>query len=114
MISLKNILGEVINTFSVEIDLFVDSKAFISDILNEIRAVRGVTIVTSITPDDYVQKTGESDEYIRLRIKFVTRGEANNMLQQFLDNALAKDDKDSVRIQGIKSMKYREKTLKRL
>ena len=36
------------------------------------------------------------------------------MLQQFLDNALAKDDKDSVRIQGIKSMKYREKTLKRL
>ena len=61
MISLKNILSEVINTFSVEIDMFVDSKAFISDILNEIRAVRGVTIVTSITPDDYSQQG--DDEY---------------------------------------------------
>ena len=36
------------------------------------------------------------------------------MLQQFLDDALAKDDKDTIRIQGIKSMKYRDDTLKRL
>ena len=52
--------------------------------------------------------------YDRLRIKFVTRGEANDMLQQFLDGALAKDDEDTIRIQGIKSMKYRDDTLKRL
>ena len=36
------------------------------------------------------------------------------MLQQFLDSALAKDDKDTIRIQGVKSMKYRKDTLKRL
>ena len=34
------------------------------------------------------------------------------MLKNFLDSALAKDDKDTIRIQGVKSMKYREGTLK--
>ena len=114
MISLKTILLEVLNNYSVEVDLFTDKSASTYDITNEIRALKGVTIVTIITPEDYVQKTGESDEYIRLRIKFVTRGEANEMLQQFLDNALAQNDEDTLRIQGIKSMKYKEGTLKQL
>ena len=117
MISLKKILYEVLNNYSVEVDLFIDKSASTYQVTNEIRALQGVTIVTIITPDDYVQKTGESDEYIRLRIKFVTRGEANNMLQQFLDDALATSpgpDEDEIRIQGIKSMKYRKGTLKRL
>ena len=112
MISLKKILYEVLNNYSVEVDLFVDKSSSTYDVTNEIRALQGVTIVTIITPEDY-QQSGD-DEYIRLRIKFVTRGEANDMLQQFLDDALAKDDKDTIRIQGIKSMKYREGTLKRL
>ena len=114
MISLKNILLEILNNYSVEVDLFVDKSVSTYDITNELRALKGVTIVTIITPDDYVQKQGSTDEYLRLRIKFVTRGEANDMLQQFLDDALAKDDKDTIRIQGIKSMKYRDDTLKRL
>ena len=114
MISLKKILYEILNNYSVEVDLFVDKSVSTYDITNELRALKGVTIVTIITPDDYIQKQGSTDEYIRLRIKFVTRGEANDMLQQFLDDALAKDDKDTIRIQGIKSMKYRDDTLKRL
>jgi hypothetical protein len=112
MISLKKILYEVLNNYSVEVDLFVDNTASTYDITNEIRALKGVTIVTIITPEDYSQTGG--DEYIRLRIKFVTRGDANEMLQQFLDSALAKDGEDTIRIQGVKSMKYREETLKRL
>ena len=116
MISIKKILYEVLNNYSVEVDLFVDrSSAATYDITNEIRALKGVTIVTIITPEDYSQTGG--DEYIRLRIKFVTRGEANDMLQGFLDDALATSpgpDEDNIRIQGIKSMKYREDTLKRL
>jgi len=114
MISLKNILLEVLNNFSVEVELFIDKTSSHYDITNEIRALAGVTIVTIITPEDYVQKTGESDEYIKLRIKFITRGEANNILNTILDSALAKDDEDTVRIPGIKSMKYKEGTLKRL
>ena len=115
MISLKKILYEVLNNYSVEVDLFIDSQYNTYDILNEIRAVKGITIVTIITPEDYSQTGG--DEYIRLRIKFVTRGEAKEMLQGFLDDALATSpgpDEDNIRIQGIKSMKYREDTLKRL
>ena len=112
MIKLKNILYEILNNYSVEIDLFVDRSVSTYDITNEIRALQGVTIVTIITPEDYSQ-TGD-DEYIRLRLKFVSRGEAQDMMQTFLNSALAQDDEDTVRIQGIKSMKYRENTLKRL
>ena len=112
MISLKKILYEVLNNYSVEVDLFIDKSASTYEVTNEIRALKGITIVTIITPEDYSQTGG--DEYIRLKIKFVTRGDSNEMLQQFLDSALAKDDKDTIRIQGVKSMKYREDTLKRL
>lgn len=112
MISLKKILNEVLNSYSVEVDLFLDKSVSHYNITNEIRAIKGVTIVTIITPEDYSQTSG--DEYMRIRIKFVTRGEANDLMQQFLDDALAKNDDDEVRIQGIKSMKYREGTLKRL
>ena len=111
MIKLKDILLEVLNNFSVELDLFIDKSVSTYDITNEIRAVRGVTIVTSITPDDYVQTKG--DQYVRLKMKFITRDEAKEALQRFLDDVLAKNKKE-YRIQGIKSIKFREKTLKRL
>ena len=114
MISLKKILNEILTNYSVEVDLFVDKTASHYDITNELRALKGVTIVTIITPEDYVQKTGSSDEYIRLRIIFITRGEANELLQSILDSSLAKDDEDKIRIQGVKSMKYRNDTLKRI
>ena len=113
MISLKNILYEVLNNYSVEVDIHIDPSTSHYDVTNEIRALKGITIVTIITPEDYIQKQG-ADEYIRIRIKFVTRDETNNMLQQFLNDALAQNDDDEVRIQGIKSMSYREGTLKKL
>tara|TARA_Y100000356_G_scaffold111783_1_gene99109 strand:+ start:219 stop:563 length:345 start_codon:yes stop_codon:yes gene_type:complete len=114
MIKLKNILNEILNNYSIEVDLFIDKTSSHYDITNEIRALRGITIVTIITPDDYIQKTGSSDEYMRLKIKFVTRGEVNDMLQSFLNSALAKDKEDKLRIIGVKSMKFRKETLKRI
>ena len=114
MIKLKDILLEILNTFQVEVDLFIDKATSHYEITNEVRALKGITIVNIITPEDYVQKAGSSDEYMRLKLKFVTRGEAKEIMQTFLDNALAKDDKDTIRIQGIKSMKFREDTLKRI
>ena len=42
MISLKKILYEVLNNYSVEVDLFVDKSAAVYDITNEIRALQGV------------------------------------------------------------------------
>ena len=113
MISLKKILNEVLNNFSVEIDLVIDPNFNTYDILNEIRALKRVTIVTVITPDDYNQPTGS--EYIRLRMKFVTRIDVQEALQGILEDATSsKKGETKVRIQGIQHMKYREKTLKRL
>ena len=115
MISLKNILYEILNNYRVEVNLFVDQAASHYDITKEIRALKGITIVTIITPEDYSQ-SGD-DEYIRLRIKFVTQDDAKTSLQNFLDDALATSpgpEEDNIRIQGIKSMKYREGTLKKI
>ena len=113
MISLKKILYEILNNYSVEVDLFVDKSSSHYNITNEIRALKGVTIVTIITPEDYAQTGG--DDYIRLRIKFVTRGEASEMLQTFLDSALSTGKGETeYRIQGLKHMTFREGTLNRL
>ena len=113
MIKLKNILYEILNNFSIEVDLFVDKSTSHYDLTNEIRALKGITIVTIITPDDYSQQG--DDEYVRLRIKFVTRGEAQEALQEFLDDTLTNDGgENDVRIQGVKHMAFREGTLKRL
>ena len=71
MISLKKILYEILNNFSVEADIIIDPQYNTYDILNEIRALRRVTVVSIITPDDYQQKPGS--EYIRIKMKFVTR-----------------------------------------
>mgnify|MGYP003651274778 CR=1 FL=1 len=55
MIKLKNILLEILNTYSVEAHIFSDSKLSITDILNQMRAIRKITIV-SINPLDIQQK----------------------------------------------------------
>ena len=52
MISLKKILYEILNNFSVEADIIIDPQYNTYDILNEIRALRRVTVVSIITPDD--------------------------------------------------------------
>ena len=48
MIKLTNILSEILNTYSIEADLFTNPDFNVTDILNQIRAVRKVTIVTII------------------------------------------------------------------
>ena len=113
MIKLKDILLEILNTFQVEVDLFIDKAVSHYEITNEVRALKGITIVNIITPEDYNQTGG--DEYIRLKMKFITRGKAEEALQRFLDDALATEKgEDEYRIQGIKSMKLRDGTIKRL
>ena len=53
MYKLTNIISEILNTYSIEADLFTNPDFNVTDILNQIRAVRKVTIVTIITPDNY-------------------------------------------------------------
>ena len=113
MIKLKNILNEILNTFQVEAEMLSDRKIPITDILNQVRGLRKVTIVNNITPEDYPQK--EDTEYTKLKIKFVTREEAKQDLLQFKEDILTSDRSvNDLRIPGVKSVKFREETLKRL
>ena len=113
MIKLKNILSEILNTYQVEVDLYTDPKYNVTDILNQIRAIRKVTIVSIITPDDFVQK--QNIEYQRLKLKFVTRKEPKLDLEKIKKDILTSDlSKTDLRVPGVKSLRFREKTLKRL
>ena len=113
MIKLTNILLEVLNTYQVEANLFTDPGFNITDILNQIRAVRKITIVTINTPDGYVQKSNV--EFQKLKIKFVTRTDPKTDLLQIEKEILTSDIKNKdLRIPGIKSMKFNIETLRRL
>ena len=113
MIKLSNILTEVLNTFQVECDILTDRKFNITDVLNEVRALRKVTIVNNITPEKYPQK--DKVEFTRLKIKFVTREDPKTDLIQFREDMLTSDlSKTDLRIPGIKTVKFKLETLKRL
>ena len=111
MIKLKNILSEILNTFQIEATIITDSSFNISDILNQIRGLRKVTIV-SVEPVD-IKKPGI--EYHKIKIKFVTRREPKQDLEQFKKDILSSDlSKKDLRIPGVKSIKFKEETLKRI
>ena len=69
MVKLVNILNEVLNEFSVQAAIFTSPDFNITDILDQIRALRKVTIVRNITPEDYIQKP--NIEYHLITIKFM-------------------------------------------
>jgi hypothetical protein len=113
MIKLSNILTEVLNTFQVECDLFTDKDFNITDVLNQVRGLRKVTIVNNITPEEFEQD--QELEYTKLKIKFVTREDPKTDLAQFKEDILTSDrSKNDLRIPGAKSVKFKEETLRRL
>jgi len=113
MIKLKDILNEVLNTFVVECDVLTDRKFNITDVLDEVRALRKVTIVNNITPEKYPQK--DNIEFTKLKIKFVTRENPKQDLAKFKEDMLTSDlSKTDLRIPGVKSVIFKEETLKRL
>ena len=113
MVKLVKILNEVLNTFIIECEILTDKKFNITDVLDEIRALRKVTIVRNITPEDYIQKP--NIEYHLITIKFITRGNAKQDLVKMKQDILTSDrSKNDLRIPGAKSIKFKEETLKRL
>ena len=113
MVKLVKILNEVLNTFTIECEVLTDRKFNITDVLDEIRALRKVTIVNNITPEDYPQR--DKIEYHKLKIKFVTREDPKIDLGQFKEDMLTSDmSKTDLRIPGVKSVKFREGTLKKV
>ena len=113
MIKLKNILNELLNTYIVQAYMLSDTEYNITDILDQIRALKKVTIVRNITPPEYTQK--QDSEYTLVTIKFISRGDAKQDLEQLKQDILTSDlSKTDLRVPGIKSFKFRPETLHRL
>ena len=113
MIKLKNILTELLNNYIVQAYMLTDVEYNITDILDQIRAVRKVTIVRNITPEDYLQKSNV--EYTLVSIKFITRGDAKQDLEKLKQDIETSDmSKTDLRVPGVKTFKYKIETLRRL
>ena len=113
MIKLTNILTEILNTYQVEAYLLTDPEYNITDVLEQIRAIRQVTIVRNITHEDYFQKPNV--EYTLVSIKFITRGYAKQDLEQLKQDILTSDRSTTdLRVPGVKSFKFKPETLQRL
>ena len=113
MVKLTNILTELLNTYIVQAIIWTDPTYNITDVLDQIRAVRKITIVRNITPEDYFQKP--NIEYTLVTIKFITRGEARQDLEQFKQDIETSDmSKIDLRVPGVKSIKFKPETLRRL
>ena len=80
MIKLKNILNEVLNTYIVQAYMLTDTEYNITDVLDQIRAVRKVTIIRNITPPEYAQK--QNFEYTLVTVKFISRGNPKQDLEK--------------------------------
>ena len=112
MIKLTNILTELLNTFEVTALLASDRKIPITEILDQIRALRKITTVRNVTPPEYM--TQSSAKHTIIIIKFVTREDAKQDLEQIKNDILTQSkDRTDLRIPGIKSFKYKYETLKR-
>ena len=114
MIKLTNILSEVLNTFQVEATLVSDKKTNISSILDQIRGLHKVTIVTNITQD---KKSNPNYEFTKVKIKFVSRENPKEDLIQLKKDMLTSDftpDHKHIRVSGLKSVKFKTDTLRRL
>ena len=113
MIKLKNILNELLNTYIVQAYMLTDPEYNITDILDQIRAIRKVTIVRNITPPEYTQK--QNFEYTLVTIKFISRGEAKQDLEKLKQDILTSDmSKTDLRVPGVKSFKFKPETLRRI
>ena len=113
MIKLTNILTEILNTYQVNAYMLTDREYNITDVLDQVRAVRKITIVRNLTPPDYVQR--KDVEYTEVSIKFITREDPKEDMEQIKKDILTSDrSKNDLRVPGVKSFKYKEGTLKRL
>ena len=112
MIKLTNILTELLNTFEVTALLASDRSTPITEILDQIRALRKITTVRNVTPPEYM--TQSSSEHTVIILKFVTRGDAKQDLEQIKNDILTQSkDRTDLRIPGIKNFKFKYETLKR-
>ena len=115
MIKLKNILLEVIQTYQIQAFLVSDRATSITNILDQIRGLEKVTIVNNITPEDVPQKEKVEYTTVKIKLKFVSRTDPKQDIINMKKEMLTSDLKTSnMRVDGLKNVKFKIETLKRL
>ena len=114
MIQLKDILTEILNTYQVNGTIVSSKEENISDILNQIRGIRKITVLNNTTPDDVAQR--EDTEITTFELKFVSRtNEPKKDIAKFEKDILQSDyEKNDLKVPGVKSVKFDLDSLKRL
>jgi 5-bromo-4-chloroindolyl phosphate hydrolysis protein len=113
MIKLTDILSEILNTYEIDMIIQSNTDENISDILDQIRALRNITTVKNITPSEYPQK--QNVEYTKVNIKFLSRtGKPEEDLEEFRQEILKSGEDDQRRIPGVISIKFDTDTLRRI
>jgi len=114
MIQLKDILNEVLNTYQVNGTLVSSKEENISDILNQIRGIRKITVLNNTTPDDVPER--EDTEITTFELKFVSRtNEPKKDIAKFEKDILQSDyERNDLKVPGVRSVKFDLDSLKRL
>jgi len=113
MIKFQDILTEILNTYEVEGIIKSNKEQNISDILDQIRALKKITTLKNITPPNYPQK--ENVEYTRINIKFLSKtGKPEEDLKKFIQQITQSGEGDELKIPGVIAAKFDINTLKRL
>jgi len=114
MIQLKDILNEVLNTYQVNGTLVSSKEENISDILNQIRGIRKITVLNNTTPDDVPKR--EDTEITTFELKFVSRtNEPKKDIAKFEKDILQSDyERNDLKVPGVRSVKFDLDSLKRL
>jgi hypothetical protein len=113
MIKFQDILTEILNTYEVEGIIKSNKEQNISDILDQIRALKKITTLKNVTPPDYPQK--ENVEYTRINIKFLSKtGKPEEDLEEFKQQITQSGEGDELKIPGVIAAKFDIDTLKRL
>jgi|TARA_R110001592_G_scaffold21930_2_gene87767 hypothetical protein len=118
MIKLKDILKEALNVYSVSVSIISDKEANFTDILDNIRATRKVTIVNSNTSDEIEAKNrtrNDGKEIHTATMKFVAGSNPKQDLE-FLKTTILSSDKGDpgMRIKGLRHIIFNPKTLTKI
>jgi len=113
MIKFQDILTEILNAYEVEGIIKSNKEQNISDILDQIRALKKITTLKNVTPPNYPQK--DNVEYTRINIKFLSKtGKPEEDLEEFKQQITQSGEGDELKIPGVIAATFDTNTLRRL
>lgn len=118
---LQKLLTEVLNTYSVEVEMKSNRDHGLMGILDEVRAIQKITIVQNISPTNdprYSHKKyiNNEMEFTRLSIKWVSRTNPVDDMKGFKKAMMHTEEEGAtgVKIPGVVSATFKTNTLKRV